>query len=161
MKTITITGYICFSLLVNAQEVVSTQGTTYSNASGTIDFTIGEVLISTGADGTNNVTQGFHQTNWNFLGMEDFAPEIDVSIFPNPTQDVLYINTKSFENVTYTLYDAQGKLIIQNKLCADITPVQVNQLAPGSYSLELIFDELNNGTLNHPKRKTFKLIKSQ
>ena len=53
------------SLAVSAQEVVATQGDTYSNASANIDFTIGEVIIDTGTDGTNDLTQGFHQTNGN------------------------------------------------------------------------------------------------
>ncbi len=146
------------SLAVSAQEVVSTQGESYSNASANIDFTIGEVIIATGTDGTNDITQGFHQTNWNFVGLEDFAPNYEATIFPNPTEDVLNIRTSTFENVTYTLYDAQGKLVMQNMLSAEQTPIQVSQLAPGSYSL----------TLNKPMRehqdlllKTFKLIKQQ
>ena len=141
------------SIAVTAQEVVATQGESYSNASANIDFTIGEVIIDTGTDGTNDLTQGFHQTNWNFLGVEDFAPDYEVSIFPNPTSDVLNIRTSSFENVTYTLYDAQGKLVMQNILSAEQTPIQVSQLDPGSYSLTL-----NNETQN---LKTFKLIKQQ
>ena len=141
------------SLAVTAQEVVGTQGDSYSNASANIDFTIGEVIINTGTDGTNDLTQGFHQTNWNFLGVEDFAPNYEASIFPNPTSDVLNIRTSSFENVTYTLYDAQGKLVMQNILSAEQTPIQVSQLDPGSYSLTL-----NNETQN---LKTFKLIKQQ
>jgi hypothetical protein len=64
---------VLFSLFaaisVSAQEVVATQGDSYSNANGNIDFTIGEVIIATGTDGTNDITQGFHQTNWNFLGV--------------------------------------------------------------------------------------------
>uniref|UniRef100_UPI00404B1454 T9SS type A sorting domain-containing protein n=1 Tax=Flavobacterium sp. TaxID=239 RepID=UPI00404B1454 len=50
-------------------------------------------------------------------------------------------------------YDAQGKLVMQNILSAEQTPIQVSQLAPGSYSLTL-----NNETQN---LKTFKLIKQQ
>jgi hypothetical protein len=146
---------VLFSLLitlsVSAQEVVSTQGDSYSNASGNIDFTIGEVVINTGTDGTNDITQGFHQTNWNFLGVEDFAPNYEAIIFPNPTEDVLNIRTSTFENVTYTLYDALGKLVMQNILSVEQTPIQVSQLAPGSYYLTL-----NNQTQN---LKTFKLIK--
>jgi hypothetical protein len=141
------------SLSVTAQEVVSTQGDSYSNASGSIDFTIGEVIINTGTDGTNDLTQGFHQTNWNFLGVEDFAPNYEAIIYPNPTEDVLNIRTSTFENVTYTLYDALGKRVMQDKLSAEQTPIQVSQLAPGSYSLTL-----NNETQN---LKTFKLIKIQ
>ena len=140
------------SLAVSAQEVVSTQGESYSNASANIDFTIGEVIIATGTDGTNDITQGFHQTNWNFLGVEDHAPNYEAIIFPNPTEDVLNIRTSTFENVTYTLYDAQGKLVMQNMLSAEQTPIQVSQLAPGSYSLTL-----NNQIQN---LKTFKLVKT-
>ena len=155
------TFFAAFS--ASAQEVVSSQGETYSNANGSIDFTVGEVIINTGSNGTNDLTQGFHQTNWNFLGVEDFAPDYQATIFPNPTQDVLNIKTSVFENVTYTLYDAQGKLVMQNILSAEQTPIQVSQLAPGSYSLELIFENSNNGPLSSskgPKRKTFKLVKS-
>lgn len=137
---------------VSAQEVVSTQGDSYSNASGSIDFTIGEVVINTGTDGTNDITQGFHQTNWNFVGLDDHAPDYEAIIFPNPTSDILNIRTSTFENVTYTLYDAQGKLVLQDKLSAEQTPIQVSQLAPGAYSLTL-----NNET---QKLKTFKLVKT-
>ncbi len=144
----------------SAQEVVSSQGETYSNANGSIDFTVGEVIVNTGTNGTNDLTQGFHQTNWNFLGVEDFAPDFQATIFPNPTQDVLNIKTSVFQNVTYMLYDAQGKLVLQNILSAEQTPIQVSQLAPGSYSLELIFENNNNGPLSASKRKTFKLVKS-
>lgn len=148
---------LVFSLLstlaVTAQEVVSTQGDSYSNASANIDFTIGEVVINTGTDGTNDLTQGFHQTNWNFVGLEDHIPSYEATIFPNPTSEVLNIRTSTFENVTYTLYDAMGKLVLQDKLSAEQTPIQVSQLAPGSYTLIL-----NNQTQN---LKTFKLIKQQ
>lgn len=153
MKKKTLMLFLLFaSLAVTAQEVVATQGCSYSNASANIDFTIGEVIIDTGTDETNDLTQGFHQTNWNFLGVEDFAPNYEAIIFPNPTQDVLNIRTSAFENVTYTLYDVQGKLVMQNILSAEQTPIQVSQLAPGNYSLTL-----NSETQN---LKTFKLVKS-
>ena len=150
------TAFVLFSLItaitVSAQEVVSTQGESYSNASANIDFTIGEVVINTGTDGTNDITQGFHQTNWNFLGVEDHAPNYEATIFPNPTEDVLNIKTRTFENVNYALYDAHGKLVMQDILSAEQTSIQVSQLAPGSYLLTL-----NNQTQN---LKTFKLVKT-
>ena len=147
---------VLFSLLntitVYGQEVVATQGDSYSNASANIDFTIGEVIIDTGTDGTNDITQGFHQTKWDFVGLENHAPNYEATIFPNPTEDVLNIRTSTFENVTYTLYDEKGKLVMQNTLTAEQTPIQVSHLAPGSYSLKL-----NNETQN---LKMFKLVKT-
>ena len=141
------------TLAFTAQEVVSTQGNSYSNASANINFTIGEVVINTGANGSNELTQGFHQTNWNFVGLQDHSPSFKATIFPNPTSEVLNIRTSAFENVTYALYDTKGKLILHNKLSAEQTPIQVSQLAAGSYSIIL-----NKHTRN---LKTFKLIKTQ
>ena len=138
---------------LSAQEVVSIQGGSYSNASGSIDFTLGEVIIATGTDGANEITQGFHQTNWKFLGVEDFASNYEAIIFPNPASEVLNIRASMFENVTYTLYDLQGKLVMQDILSAKQTPIQVSQLASGPYLLTL-----NNHTQN---LKTFKLIKQE
>ena len=140
------------ALTTTAQEVVATQGGSYSNTSTQVDFTIGEIIINTESDGVNTLTQGFHQTNWNFVGLEDHSPEYEASIFPNPTSDILNIRTSTFENVTYTLYDTQGKLILQDKLSSEQTPIRVGHLATGKYSL--ILDSKNQ------KLKTFKLVKT-
>lgn len=142
---------LCTAAGLNAQEVISTQGESYSTANGNIDFTIGEVIISTGTNGTNTLTQGFHQTNWNFVGLEDHSPGYQVSIFPNPSSDVLNIQAEMFENVSYRLYDAQGKLVLQDLLSAELTPIRVIDLPVGSYSLTL--------TSEREILKTFKLIK--
>lgn len=143
---------LLFTISVYSQEVISSQGETYSNTNGSIDFTLGEVVINTGTDGSNDITQGFHQTKWNFLGVEDFALDYEATIFPNPTADVLIIKSRKFQNVKCELFDAQGKLVLQANLSAEQTPIQVGQFATGSYSL----------ILSNEKQllKIFKLIKS-
>jgi len=83
------------------------------------------------------LVQGFHQSNCNFLGVEDHPPNYEAIIFPNPTEDVLNIQAIMFEDVTYTLYDALWKIVLQDKLFAEQTSVQVGQLALGNYSLTL------------------------
>jgi phosphoribulokinase len=153
MKNLLVFGLLPIMNNIHSQEVVSTQGETYSSPNAIIDFTVGEVVINTVSDGTNNITQGFHQTNWNFVGLENHTPSFEAIIFPNPTSEVLNIRASAFENVTYTLYDAQGKLIVKDKLTAEQTLIPVSQLATGSYSITL-----NNPTQN---LKTFKLIKTQ
>ncbi|MDG1735287.1 MAG: hypothetical protein P8H94_05510 [Crocinitomicaceae bacterium] len=85
MKQIFFLFSLISTLAVSAQKVVSTQGDSYSNTSANINFTIGEVVINTGTNGTNELTQGFHQTNWDFVGMEDHSPSFEASVFPNPT----------------------------------------------------------------------------
>ena len=140
-----------FTISFFSQEVVSTQGDSYSNASINIVFTIGEVVIKRGTDGVFDLTQGFHQSHWNITALEDHNPSFNATIFPNPTTDILNIKTSMFEGVTYSIYNAQGKLILRDKLYFEQTPVNVKQFTVGAYLLKLNAEE--------QKQKTYKLIK--
>lgn len=147
---ITLLLFLCpFSFI--PQEVVSTQGESYLIANTSIVFTIGEVVVNTGFDGVIELTQGFHQTNLNLTAMEDHNPSFNATIFPNPTTDILNIKTSMFEGVTYSIYNAQGKLILRDKLYFEQTPVNVRQFTVGAYLLKLNAEE--------KKQKTYKLIK--
>lgn len=134
-----------------AQEVIATQGDSYTTASGSIDYTIGEVVIDTGTDGTFDITQGFHQTNWNFSGTVEYDLTFEALIFPNPTRDIVNINSPDFEGVNYELYDAKGSLVLKGNLTSALTPLDLSLLATGDYSITL--------KRSDAKLKTFKLIK--
>jgi hypothetical protein len=153
MKKITIVLFSLFATLsVSAQEVVATQGDSYTNGDVSMDFTIGEVIINTETDAATDLTQGLHQTTWTITALDGDAPSYEATVFPNPTADVLNIQTSKFENVMYTLYDVKGVLVKQGNLSAEATAIQVSELVSGSYSLIL-----NKGTQN---LKTFKLVKT-
>ncbi|MBU2019383.1 MAG: T9SS type A sorting domain-containing protein [Bacteroidetes bacterium] len=138
---------------VMSQEIVSTQGDSYSNGNGSIGFTIGEAIIDTRTDGTFTITQGFHQSSWRYLGIEDHVESFDVSLYPNPTSEFLNIKTANFKDVFCSIYDAQGKLVLNNQLTSELTSIKVSHLSSGAYSVSLISQ---NQTL-----KTFKLVKNQ
>ncbi len=149
---------IAFSLIVGSaaafgQEVISSQGDSYSNSSGSIDFTIGEVVINTGTNGINDLTQGFHQTMWEFVGIDEFDANFVVSVFPNPTQDILTIQATAFEDVSYVLTDAAGRIVMKDILTGELTPLDVASFEAGTYNLSL---EKDSSTL-----KTIRLIKTQ
>ena len=147
---------VLFSMLASvsvfAQDVVSTQGDSYSNVNGNIDYTIGEVVINTVSDGSNDLTQGFHQTKWELVSIEQHVLDYEATFFPNPTEDILNIRTSEFENVTFNLYNVQGALVRQGSLTGNLTQIQLNEMKSGHYSLVL-----NNKTEN---LKTFKIIKT-
>ena len=135
-----------------SQEAVVIQGDNYSNPNANINFSIGEVVISTVSDGNYYLTQGFHQTNWNFVGFEDLVPTYEVKVYPNPSSEFLYINTKDFNGVSYFFYDSMGKLILQNSLSSTEDAVNVSQLSTGTYYLVLAD--------KNQKLKSFQLIKT-
>jgi hypothetical protein len=143
-----------FSFLkLTSQEVVSSQGDSYADSSASIDYTIGEVVTFTGASVENNLTQGFHQTNWGFVSIEDHLPTYQAIIYPNPTEDLLNIKASLYEDVSYALYDEMGKLILQGRLLSEQTAFEVSPLATGRYSLVLSNSKEN--------LKTFNIIKTR
>ena len=154
MKKYTFVLFLLFAtLFVKAQEVISSQGDTYTNVSGNIDFTIGEVITFTGSNVENQLTQGFHQTNWSFVSIKDHVPSFNALIFPNPTEDFLNIKVSLYEDVSYVLYDEMGKFILQGRLLSEQTALEVSLLATGRYSLVLSNSKEN--------LKTFNIIKTR
>jgi hypothetical protein len=151
-KTI-FTSIILLTINVFSQEVISTQGDSYVDSSASIDYTIGEVVTFTGASVENNLTQGFHQTNWGFVSIEDHLPTYQAIIYPNPTEDLLNIKASLYEDVSYALYDEMGKLILQGRLLSEQTAFEVSPLATGRYSLVLSNSKEN--------LKTFNIIKTR
>ena len=154
MKKLLLLGALALPLLSFGQEVISSQGDSYTDASGSIDFTIGETVIETVGDASNDLTQGFHQTNWSFVGIDDFDLSFEIKIYPNPVDDYLIITSSDYANKTYELYDANGKIISQGHLLKEETTIDTRALLPASYSIRIKNEE-------HIDLKTIKLVKIQ
>ena len=144
---------ILFRINLFSQDVISSQGDSYTDSSAAIDFTIGEVVTFTGSTIENNITQGFHQTNWNFVSVQDHVQDYQAIIYPNPTEDFLNIQTSLYQDVNYLLYDEMGKLILQGNLSSEKTSLDVSKIATGRYSLTLINSK--------EALKTFNIIKTR
>lgn len=144
---------ILFTINLFSQDVISSQGDSYTYSSASIDFTIGEVVTSTVNNGEKTLTQGFHQTNWSFVSIENHIPSYEAIIFPNPTEDFLNIKATSFKNINYSIFDEMGKLVLNGTLYSEKTSLDVSKLHTGLYSL----------VLNSPenKLKTFNIIKTR
>lgn len=145
-------GLFLLSVAINAQEVISTQGDSYTNGGNTIDYTIGEPVIETVSDGTNDLTQGFHQTLLTIVGVEDLEVDFMVSIFPNPTAELVNLKIENFSGMTIRLFDLLGKEL-QNKTLSKInSQISVTDYPKGTYLLTIINEE-------QKKIKTYKIIK--
>tara|TARA_B110000305_G_scaffold229374_1_gene280300 strand:- start:547 stop:1014 length:468 start_codon:yes stop_codon:yes gene_type:complete len=152
-KTALFAFTILFTINLFSQDVISSQGDSYTDSSASIDFTIGEVVTFTGSTIENNITQGFHQTNWSFVSVQDHVQDYQAIIYPNPTEDFLNIQTSLYQDVNYLLYDEMGKLILQGNLSSEKTSLDVSKIATGRYSLTLINSK--------EALKTFNIIKTR
>ena len=121
---------LCLSLgllqKVNAQQTINVAGNSAVIYGMTFDYSIGEMtVVSTAKTGNLIVTQGLLQpqtstgnantTNADNQHLSSMAGKIN--IYPNPTSNVLYIETKdqSIGTLNYQLFDASGKLVASSK----------------------------------------------
>jgi hypothetical protein len=145
-------GLFLLTASLSAQEVISTQGDSYNNGSNEIDFTIGETVIETVSDGTNTLTQGFHQTQLLITSLEDLDINMLVNIFPNPTSELLNLRVEEYEALSFQLFDVTGKLLSEALITAKETSVNVSEYPKGTYLLTLTHQDTK-------KIKTYKVIK--
>lgn len=147
-------GLLCCSTAsLHAQEVVATQGDLYNAANGSLSFTVGETTIATASGGSGTLTQGFQQTSWNFVELDNAAPELAITLFPNPGTDYFTIQSTDYNGVSYVLTDVAGKAVSYGQVSSPNEVIQASQLSPGTYYLQL--------SQSQKTIKTYQLIKTK
>ena len=142
------------SNFLNGQQVIGTQGGSNSNSAGSLDYTIGEVVVTFGSDDSTHLTQGFHQPVFEITNIVTIEINFEVSIYPNPAVDQLNIQFKELhQGARFDLYDANGKLLFTRLITDPFMTIPFSNYETGVYFLSFI--SKNNELLN-----TFKVQKS-
>jgi len=140
---------------IQAQEVVSSGGA-YAKVTGvSLSWTIGEPVIETFSNGSYTLTQGFHQSRIGSTAVDDFEiPGLRLSVYPNPFSEELNVRFDGgdFSRLQYTFISGEGKVILNNKIKKDLTTINLQTYAPGSYFLKI--SQRTGETL-----KTFHVVK--
>ncbi len=138
------------------QQGTEATGGDASGIGGAASYTIGQTdyITATGSGGV--ITQGIQQPYeiFNITGIDDIGIELTASVYPNPATDFILlkiVNSKS-EIFTFSLFDIQGKLLLNKKIETDETPVSMDKLASGIYFINVF--------RNNNEVKTFKIIKN-
>lgn len=142
------------SIMLQAQEVISAGGETINNSAYEISYTIGEPVIETITDGDNVLTQGMHQSKLTVTSISELLnPEMQVEVFPNPTQDFVIIRfDRLFDNLNYSIFDITGKRIDNSIISLSETTLDFTNYIQGTYILKLQHE-------NKEAIQTFKIIK--
>ncbi|MGE0636516.1 MAG: T9SS type A sorting domain-containing protein [Bacteroidia bacterium] len=131
--------------IANAQsispQVIASAGTHYTGSNAQLSWTIGEPVITTVSNGSNTITQGFHQTLLNVTAVEEQSVAgVNVTVFPNPTSDVLNINlTNNLKDLQMDLFDMTGKLLQAREIGSAEGNVQISmtEYARANYLLRV------------------------
>ncbi|MBK6965450.1 MAG: T9SS type A sorting domain-containing protein [Bacteroidales bacterium] len=83
----------------------------------------------------------------------DVAPSVDeviignkavVNVFPNPADDVLWVNTAEIQDeADYQILDITGRIKCTGKIENGLTSINISSVVPGLYILRIINNELN------------------
>ncbi len=148
-------GVALFS--VNAQtaspELVSSAGESFNNTSYQLDWSIGEGITATHSAGDYVITQGLHQGSYVITSVEDLALDINISVYPNPTTDL--INLTSFQNLTglaVIVTNINGKILQQTEVINKVEQLNFSDYENGIYFLTI---KQKNQLI-----KSFKIIKN-
>lgn len=139
-----------------AQEIVSPAGEHFSNETMQISWTFSEPVINTlvGEGESEMLTQGFHQPRLVVTALNE-VPELALHIeaYPNPTTDYLNVSIKNAasENLSYTLYNSNRKVLTSKQISSDISEISMTGYASSIYFLKISGE--------NKELKTFKIVK--
>ncbi len=125
-----------FAQSMERQVVASSGG--QSNVSGTqIDWTLGEVVVGTATGSGYTVNEGFHQTFIKVTSIDEVV-KWDIELYPNPTQDYIHLNPKSFnQEYKLRLFDSSGKSLLESNNSGS-SKVNLEFLPNGVYILQFV-----------------------
>ena len=148
---------LLFTQLFYGQQTIPASGGEATGTGGTSSFTVGQVFYTTNASSTGSVSQGVQQA-FEFQTLSNpglLTAQLKAITYPNPTTDyvVLKITDTALENLQYTLFDLNGKIIASKKITTTSTQIIMKNSSIGMYLLKL--------TKKNQPLKTFKIIKKE
>ena len=140
-----------------APRIVSPAGTTYQGNAMQIDWTLGELAITTIENSSRQITQGFHQANYTITSVDESLQEIGVvAVYPNPTSERLEIEMTFDQNrhARIRLMDLNGRpiWILESNGKHIEREEDLSNLPDGTYLLHLLID-------GNQYAQTFKILK--
>lgn len=149
-------GYFILLVHLNlsAQEGTDAAGGNATGVNGSVSYSIGQIdyISSTGTNG--NVNQGLQQPYEFFtMGLENDLVQLDLTVYPNPATAyvTLKIDKTTFDNLSYELFDMNGRSLLSQKITDAITSIPLEQFPSATYFLKV-----SNA---QQEIKTFKIIK--
>jgi hypothetical protein len=141
---------------LQAQETIPATGGNASGSGGTVSYSVGQVVYTTNTGTNGSVAQGVQQPFEISVvtGIEQTAINLAISAYPNPTTDYLVLKVENYDkgNLSYQLFDMNGRLLQNKKIEGNETSIVMSNLVPATYFVKV--------TEGNKEVKTFKIIKN-
>jgi hypothetical protein len=127
--------------VLSAQETILASGGDATGSSGSSSYSVVQVFYNTNTSGTGSISQGVQQSVELFTlsNPELTALTLKVVTYPNPSTDyvVLSLSDANLTNLSYVLYDLQGRIVTKGQATQSSSQIAMHSLATGSYVLEV------------------------
>lgn len=142
---------------LQAQTTVTSIGGDASGSGGAVSYSVGQVVYTTNIGTNGSVAKGVQQPYEISVvtGLEEAKSiNLSVSTYPNPTTDFLQLKVEceKLKDLSYQLYDMQGKLLQTKKLIGTETQIDMSNYVPTIYFVRVIS--------GNQSIKEFKIIKN-
>ncbi len=156
MKKITLLFILfCLPKLMAQNAIVASSGNAIGSG-GSSSYSVGQVVYTNAVGSNGSINQGVQQPVEIFTLGNDNFPEITLtmSVFPNPTTASVNLSISNYnsENISYQLFDFNGRIVKSDKINQKETEISLDNLSNAIYLLTVLD---NNKSL-----KTFKIIKN-
>ncbi len=155
-KTITLFLFLFALTGIQAQENTTATGGDASGSGGTQSYSLGQVFYSSLGGTNGDLNEGVQQP-YEFLtvGTNNIKGlSLSYSVYPNPTASTvnLKIENQSLDNLSFQLFDINGKQLLREKITSNETHITMGEFANANYFLKIID--------NNKELQTIKIIKN-
>lgn len=85
------------------------------------------------------------------LGVQDASKSV-FSVYPNPANSVLNINTENSENMSYKVFNLQGTEIMSGNVSSSNNQISIDAISQGVYFIKLTASDKTSTTMKFIKK---------
>jgi len=115
------------------RDIISPAGGFFETGSVKIAWVIGDIVM-----GAYDIGQLIVEFDLGTNLPDYTAVPLSIKVYPNPTDDKVYLEMENIENCTYYLYDLQGREIQNRHISSYQTELSIAPLECGVYILRII-----------------------
>lgn len=128
------------TIQIYGQQSSVAAGNDFIGSNGNISYSVGQIVYTTVLENSGSIAQGVQQPfELNTLSTIKKPLKLDISIYPNPTQDIvtLILPNSNTQNFYYQLFDIRGRLLKTMKIVNTETEIDMTNLEKATYLLYL------------------------
>lgn len=147
---------------LQAQEALPSSGGNASGSGGSASYTVGQAFYTTIEGENGSEAQGVQQPFEISVvtGVEEnYGISLSALAYPNPTDEYLTLEINNFDhsNMSFQLFDMQGKVLQSKRINGSHTTIAMSDLAHATYIVKVY---AMSGNSSNKEVKTFKIIKN-